>query len=116
MPDRGPDEPFQKNHAYKLALMWVAESLRDEAAKWKALGDPARWRIFCVLATGPRSVMSLCEELDTYQSQVSGHLAVLRRAGLVAATRSGYFNVYRVDSRTLDLLFERLRDLSRRSS
>jgi DNA-binding transcriptional ArsR family regulator len=60
--------------------------------------------------------MSLCEELDTYQSQVSGHLAVLRRAGLVAATRSGYFNVYRVDSRTLDLLFERLCDLSRRSS
>ena len=52
--------------------------MREEARKWKALGDPARWRIFCVLATRPRSVTELCEELDTYQSQVSGHLAVLR--------------------------------------
>jgi DNA-binding transcriptional ArsR family regulator len=96
-------------------LMWVADSLRDEASKLKALGDPARWRIFCTLADGPRSVTNLCEELDTYQSQVSGHLAVLRRAELVTAARSGYFNVYRLDSRTLDLLSERLRDLSTRS-
>jgi len=95
--------------------MWVADSLRDQAQKWKALGDPARWRIFCLLATGPRSVTELCEELDTYQSQVSAHLAVLRRAGLVTAVRSGYFNVYRVDARVLDLLSERLRDLLRHS-
>ncbi len=93
--------------------MWIADSLRDEAGQWQALGDPARWRIFCVLAQGPRSVTSLCEELDTYQSQVSGHLGVLRRAGLVEASRSGYFNIYRVDGRALDLLSERLRELSR---
>lgn len=97
--------------AYKLTLMWVADSLRDEAQKWKALGDPAQWRIFCTLARRPRSVTDLCEELDTYQSQVSGHLAVLRRAGLVTAARSGYFNVYRVDSKALDLLAERLHEM-----
>lgn len=95
-------------------LMWVADSLRDEAQRWKALGDPARWRILCTLARGPRSVTSLCEELDTYQSQVSGHLAVLRRAGLVKAIRSGYFNVYHLDARAVNLLSERLRELSRR--
>jgi ArsR family transcriptional regulator len=93
-------------------LMWVADSLRDEAQKWKALGDPARWRIFCALAGGPRSVTDLCEELDTYQLQVSGHLAVLRRAGLVTADQSGYFNIYQVDSRALGLLADRLRDLA----
>jgi ArsR family transcriptional regulator len=97
-------------------LMWIADSLRDEAAKWKALGDPARWRIFCALARGPRSVTDLCEELDTYQSQVSAHLAVLRRAGLVVSQRRGYFNVYRVEPRALLLLSERLRELSGPSS
>jgi hypothetical protein len=85
-------------YAYKLMLMWIADSLRNEALKWKALGDPARWRIFCTLAREPRSVTELCEELDTYQSQVSGHLAVLRRAGLVSVVRSGYFYIYRVNS------------------
>lgn len=101
--------------AYKLLLMWVADSLRDEAQKWKALGDPARWRIFCMLARGPRSVTELCEEFDTYQSMVSAHLAVLRRAGLVTAARSGYFNVYRVDARALGILSARLEELSKRS-
>lgn len=96
--------------------MWIADSLRDEAEKWKALGDPARWRIFCALATGPRSVTDLCEELDTYQSQVSGHLAVLRQAGLVSAVRSGYFNVYRMEARTVSLLSERLRGMSGHSA
>ncbi|MGH2811193.1 MAG: ArsR/SmtB family transcription factor [Actinomycetota bacterium] len=81
----------------------------------RTFGDPARWRIFCALAQGPRSVSAICEELDTYQSQVSGHLAVLRRVGLVEASRTGYFNIYRVDGRALDLLSERLRELSRRS-
>ena len=66
------------------------------------------------LARGPRSVTELCEELDTYQSQVSGHLAALRPAGLVSAAKSGYFNVYRVNGRTLGLLSERLRELSGR--
>jgi DNA-binding transcriptional ArsR family regulator len=51
----------------------------------------------------------------TYQSQVSGHLAVLRRAGLVEAERRGYFNIYRVDSRALDLVADRLHDLASRS-
>jgi DNA-binding transcriptional ArsR family regulator len=60
-------------------------------------------------------VTQLCEELDTYQSQVSGSLAVLKRAGLVSSARSGYLNVYRVDARKLDLMSERLRELSRRS-
>lgn len=95
--------------------MWVADTLRDEAQKWKALGDPARWRIFCALARGPRSVTDLCEELDSYQSQVSGHLAVLRQAGLVAADRRGYFNIYCVDARALGLLAERLSEMARRS-
>jgi hypothetical protein len=36
-------------------------------------------------------------------------------AGLVSADRSGYFNMYRVDSRVLGLLAERLRELAGRS-
>jgi DNA-binding transcriptional ArsR family regulator len=40
---------------------------------------------------------------------------VLRRAGLVEAERRGYFNIYRVDSRALDLVADRLHDLASRS-
>jgi ArsR family transcriptional regulator len=100
--------------AYKLILMQMAgQSVSDEAKKWKALGDPLRWRMVCVLAKGgPRSVASLCEELDTYQSLVSGHLGVLRRAGLVSATRKSYLRIYRLEGQALNLLSERLRMLS----
>jgi ArsR family transcriptional regulator len=99
--------------AYKLTLMWTAKSVRDETQRWKALGDPVRWRIVCLLSEVPRSVTSLCEELDTYQSLVSGHLAVLKQAGLVAANRDGYLRVYRLEPGALILLSERLGDLAR---
>jgi hypothetical protein len=57
-------------------------------------------------------VTELCEELDTYQSQVSG-TSLSCGARLVTATRTGYFNVYRVDPRMLTLLTERLQELSK---
>ena len=77
---------------------------------------PRAVAIFCALATGPRSVTDICEELDTYQSQVSGHLAVLRRTGLVSAARRGYFKFYRVDAQSLDLIVDRLSELASQSS
>ncbi len=67
----------------------------------------------CLLEKEPRTVTSLCEELDTYQSLISGHLAVLRQAGVVSASRSGYLHIYRVEARAIDLMSERLLELAR---
>ncbi|MGH8220791.1 MAG: ArsR/SmtB family transcription factor [Steroidobacteraceae bacterium] len=48
-----------------------------------ALGEPTRFRIVELLRTGARSVNDIGSRLKLRQSQVSQHLKVLKRAGLV---------------------------------
>lgn len=70
-------------------------ALFDEFARIaKALSSGRRAEIVDVLANGERSVESLAEELDLSVANVSQHLQVLRRAGLVSARREGTFIYY----------------------
>lgn len=58
------------------------------AALLKALANPQRLRVLCVLLEGERSVGQINEEIDLSQSALSQHLAVLRAEGLVATRRA----------------------------
>jgi DNA-binding transcriptional ArsR family regulator len=55
----------------------------------RALAEPARLSVVHLLAEAPRRVTDLTGVLGLAQSTVSGHLAVLREAGLVTATPQG---------------------------
>lgn len=48
-----------------------------------ALAEPSRFRIVELLRSGPRPVNDIAARLALNQPQVSKHLRVLRRAGLV---------------------------------
>jgi DNA-binding transcriptional ArsR family regulator len=69
---------------------------------FNAIAEPRRREILQVLARrGPREVGELVIELGVPQPQVSKHLAVLRRVGLVAVKRRGRFREYRVNAQEL---------------
>ncbi len=53
----------------------------------KALANPHRLRILCVLGEGELSVSALNERVPLSQSALSQHLAVLRADGLVKTRR-----------------------------
>ncbi|MCL2468543.1 MAG: metalloregulator ArsR/SmtB family transcription factor [Micrococcales bacterium] len=55
----------------------------------RALAEPARLSVVHLLAEAPRRVTDMTAVLGLAQSTVSGHLAVLREAGLVTATPQG---------------------------
>ncbi len=55
----------------------------------KAMADPMRLRILHSLHGGELSVTSIIEAVGGSQANVSRHLAVLRRAGLVDCRREG---------------------------
>ncbi|SEI94320.1 ArsR/SmtB family transcription factor [Frateuria terrea] len=61
----------------------------DEAARLlKALGNPQRLRVLCLLVEGERSVGEIHKDLpDLSQSALSQHLARLREEGLVRTRR-----------------------------
>jgi len=67
-------------------------------ASFKALGDPARLRLFALLGGHPEvCVCHLVDTLNIPQSTISRHLGVLRHAGLVSTRRDGKWMYYRLN-------------------
>jgi DNA-binding transcriptional ArsR family regulator len=64
----------------------------------RAMANPHRLRILCVLGEGELSVGALNERIPLSQSALSQHLAVLREDGLVATRRESQTIHYRVQA------------------
>lgn len=74
----------------------------DLLAFFKALADANRLKIIGLLAQGEFSVEQLAAMLQLRPSTISHHLSRLSQAGLVSARAEGYYNVYRLESSTLE--------------
>lgn len=73
-----------------LALNARAEQAADLL---RAMSNPQRLRVLCLLAEGERSVGEINADVDLSQSALSQHLAKLREEGLVS-TRKEAQTVY----------------------
>jgi len=65
-----------------------------KAEFFRMLGHPVRIRILELLADGPRPVRDLLAAIEIEPSNLSQQLGVLRRSGIVTATRDGNTVVY----------------------
>lgn len=75
----------------------------DVSEVFKALGDPTRLKIVCMLAeAGELCVCRIVEELDMGQPAISHHMAKLKYAGLIHARRQGQWIHYSLDIDVLD--------------
>jgi ArsR family transcriptional regulator len=66
------------------------------SARFKALGEPMRLRILDALRRREQTVGGLVEQLGAQQANISKHLALLHRDGLVARRRDGMHVYYSV--------------------
>lgn len=73
----------------ELRLELRAPDTRDAVRVGALLGDPVRAGILAILRDGPHCVCEMAAALGERQNNVSNHLARLREAGLVQATRHG---------------------------
>jgi DNA-binding transcriptional ArsR family regulator len=67
-----------------------------------ALGNPHRRAIVELLASKPRSVQEIADQLPISRPAVSRHLRLLNYAGLVADERVGKRHLYRLDEHGAD--------------
>ncbi|MGQ9533465.1 MAG: ArsR/SmtB family transcription factor [Desulfotomaculales bacterium] len=74
----------------------AADVVEMKAELLKALAHPTRLRILELLKTGPRCVYDIMGALDLEQSNVSQHLALLKKFGLVSARKKGLRVIYQV--------------------
>ena len=65
-----------------------------KAEFFRMLGHPVRIRVLELLQDGPKAVRDLLAEIEVEPSNLSAQLAVLRRSGIVTATREGPTVVY----------------------
>lgn len=70
-----------------------APDVADAAAIASLIGDPVRAGILAILRDGPHCVCEMAAALDVKQNNLSNHLARLREADLVRASR------HKVDAR-----------------
>jgi DNA-binding transcriptional ArsR family regulator len=89
--------------------MTVTHPLPDDlveliAERFRALSEPTRIKLLDRLREGEATVLELTELIGTTQQNVSKHLGVLQRSGIVARRRQGNFAYYRiVDQSVLSL-------------
>ena len=77
----------------ELRLDLARPDISDAARVAAMCGDPVRAGILAILRDGPHCVCEMAAALDERQNNVSNHLAKLREAGLVRASR------HKVDAR-----------------
>ncbi|WP_371658421.1 ArsR/SmtB family transcription factor [Streptomyces sp. NBC_00280] len=65
-----------------------------KAEFFRMLGHPVRIRVLELLQDGPTPVRDLLAAIEIEPSSLSQQLAVLRRSGIVTATRTGSTVVY----------------------
>ncbi len=70
-----------------LRLELPAPDTRDAVRAGALVGDPVRAGILAILRNGPHCVCEMAAALGERQNNVSNHLARLRDAGLVRASR-----------------------------
>ncbi len=81
------DEDAESHRVFELA-----------AELFGVLATPMRLRILSALCDGERSVTQLLEKIDTTQPNLSQHLNVLYRSGVLAKRKDGTQVIYRVQS------------------
>ncbi|MFJ3667263.1 ArsR/SmtB family transcription factor [Streptomyces sp. NPDC090106] len=65
-----------------------------KAEFFRMLGHPVRIRVLELLQDGPKPVRDLLAAIEVEPSNLSQQLAVLRRSGIVTATRTGSTVIY----------------------
>ena len=81
--------------------MTVTHPLPDDlveliAERFRALSEPTRIKLLDQMREGEATVFELTELIGTTQQNVSKHLGVLQRSGIVARRKQGNFAYYRI--------------------
>ncbi len=89
----------------------VTKNLSDEALdliaeRFKVMSEPIRLKILHTLQEGEKSVNELTEEVSTSQPNVSKHLKILHKSGIINRTQAGNTVYYSIADKSIFTLCE----------
>lgn len=83
----------------------------EAAAMLKAMANPVRLRILCMLAEAELPVGEIADRLGIREQATSQQLAQLRLEGLIAPRRDAQRIFYRLASREIERVLKTLREI-----
>ena len=87
-------------------------SIKEASLVFRAINHPLRQEMIRMIdEKGHTTVTEIFVEMRMEQSVASQHLAILRRAGIVAPERDGKFVYYKLNAERLGLLNQIISDL-----
>ncbi len=91
----------------------VQHSLPDDlveliAQRFRVLSEPTRIKLLDRLREGEASVLELTDLIGTTEQNVSKHLGVLRRSGIVRRRKLGNFSYYAIADESVFVLCEQV--------
>ena len=78
------------------------------ADRFRVIGEPTRIRILEQLRAGEASVQELTDALGSSQQNVSKHLTLLARVGIVGRRRDGTYAYYRITDESVLAICEQV--------
>ena len=101
MPDNVPEdiaEEIERKGGLKEILKDVPtqRELGKSAKMFKALSDPLRLKILCLLRVQDSCVCLIRSVANIAYSKLSYHLSILKNAGLIEGERRGNYIIYRL--------------------
>jgi len=85
--------------------------LNKKSNLFKAIAHPSRVQILEYLSSGEQCVCDIISELELEQSNVSQHLAVLRRENLIESRKQGLKVVYRIKHLEILVVLQKAQEL-----
>jgi DNA-binding transcriptional ArsR family regulator len=87
--------------AYKTSMRELDPVFDTVAGYFGVLAEPTRLRIMHALCLGERSVTQIVAQTGASQTNVSRHLGLMHRHGMVARRKDGTAVIYRVADPTM---------------
>ena len=79
-----------------MKVIDLDQRAEDATRLMKAMASPVRLKILCSLVEGEMAVGAMVERIGLREANVSQHLSLLRRDGVVATRRDGQTIYYRL--------------------
>ncbi len=103
--------PEQASRSVTAAAQQMQARADEASDLLKAMANPQRLRVLCLLVEGEKSVGEINAAIDLSQSALSQHLAVLREQSLVVTRRDSQVIYYSVADGPAHKIIETLHDI-----
>lgn len=94
-----------------MKTRWSDEEIELTAQCFKAVAQPIRLAMVCLLAQGERTVGDICHELGTSQPNISHHLIQLQNQHLLKSRKEANRVYYAIADRRLSDIIGMLQEI-----